>query len=92
MFLDEIAEDLEGLVNMLKGFRVKEHRPTIHNLSHITFPILGLHEHNVYNTRDLDLVVANTVSKIRLISAVAAMKPQPCTQSGTNTSRWGSDG
>ena len=61
-FLDEIAEDLEGLVNLLKGFDVKVHRPTIHNLSHMYgSPFWASTSNNVYNTRDLNLVVGNTV-------------------------------
>ena len=60
--VEEIAEDLEGLCDVLKSFDVKVHRPSP---SHVNLPFAtpyfsGAGDH-VYNMRDLHLVVGNTV-------------------------------
>lgn len=60
--VDEIAEDLEGLCNVLESFGVKVYRP---NPSHINRVFVtpyfsGAGDH-VYNMRDLHLVVGDTV-------------------------------
>jgi glycine amidinotransferase/scyllo-inosamine-4-phosphate amidinotransferase 1 len=60
--VDEIAEDLEGLCDVLKSFGVKVHRP---NTSHVNrlfvTPYFSGSGDHCYNMRDLHLVVGNTV-------------------------------
>ena len=34
-FLDEVAEDLKGLCDLLQGFGVKVHRPQVYDLTHM---------------------------------------------------------
>jgi len=61
-FLDEVAEDLQGLCDLLKGFGVTVHRPKVYDLSHMyASPFWASTSNNIYNTRDLNLVVGNTV-------------------------------
>lgn len=61
-FLDEVAEDLEGLCHVLRGFGVQVHRPEVYDLSHMySSPFWASTSNNIYNTRDLNLVVGNTV-------------------------------
>lgn len=61
-FLDEVAEDLQGLCDVLKGFGVKVHRPKAYDLSQMySSPYWTSTSNNIYNTRDLNLVVGNSV-------------------------------
>ena len=61
-FLDEVAEDLQGLADTLQKFGVKVHRPAPHDLTQLYgSPFWTSTSNNVYNTRDLNLVVGNTV-------------------------------
>lgn len=61
-FLDEVAEDLEGLSDLLKSFGVKVHRPKAYDLSRMyASPFWSSTSNNSYNARDLNLVVGNTV-------------------------------
>lgn len=61
-FLDEIAEDLQGLCDLLKGFGVRVHRPKVFDFSRMyASPFWTSTSCNIYNTRDLNLVVGNTV-------------------------------
>lgn len=61
-FLDEIHEDLEGLCSVLRQFGVKVYRPMVHDI-HKTYssPDWSSTGNNIYNTRDLNLVVGNNV-------------------------------
>ena len=60
--VDEIAEDLEGLSDVLKSFGVKVHRPrTDHATRPFTTPFFSGAGDHVYNMRDLNLVVGDTV-------------------------------
>lgn len=59
---EEVAEDLEGLCEILRGFGVKVHRPEVFDYSKMySSPFWSSTSNNVYNTRDLNLVVGNTV-------------------------------
>lgn len=61
-FLDEVAEDLQGLCDLLQGFGVKVHRPKVFDLTLMyASPFWASTSNNIYNTRDLNLVVGNTV-------------------------------
>jgi N-dimethylarginine dimethylaminohydrolase len=61
-FADEVAEDLQGLCDVLESFSVKVHRPTVFDLSHMyASPYWASTSNNIYNTRDLNLVVGNAV-------------------------------
>ena len=61
-FYEEVAEDLEGLCEILRGFGVKVHRPEVFDYSKMySSPFWSSTSNNVYNTRDLNLVVGNTV-------------------------------
>jgi len=61
-FYDEVAEDLQGLCDALVGLGVTVHRPTVFNMSKLCVsPFWASTSNNVYNTRDLNLVVGNTV-------------------------------
>ena len=62
-FLDEIDEDLNGLCEVLKQYRAKVYRPQVYDLSNMysspySWSSTG---NNVYNVRDLHLVIGNTV-------------------------------
>jgi len=60
--VDEIAEDLEGLSDVLKSFGVKVYRPsTDHATRPFTTPFFSGAGDHVYNMRDLNLVVGDTV-------------------------------
>lgn len=60
--LEECAEDLDVLATTLTGFGVTVHRPTVHNLAHMSAtPHWQSTGNNLYNVRDLHLVVGNTV-------------------------------
>jgi len=61
-FFDEVQEDLDGLANVLQDLGVVVHRPT--PIDYTTFystPFWQSTSNNCYNTRDLNLVVGNTV-------------------------------
>lgn len=61
-FLDEIAEDLEGLCQALRDCGVKVFRPNVFDLTQMYCgPHWSSTSNNIYNTRDLNLVVGNTV-------------------------------
>lgn len=61
-FLDEIAEDLQGLCDTLKEFGVKVYRPEPYDLTRMySSPFWASTSNNIYNTRDLNLVVGDTV-------------------------------
>jgi N-dimethylarginine dimethylaminohydrolase len=61
-FVDEINEDLEGLCDTLRGCGVKVLRPTPFDLSNMfSTQDWSSTSNNIYNTRDLHLVVGNTV-------------------------------
>jgi N-dimethylarginine dimethylaminohydrolase len=61
-FYDEVSEDLEGLCDVLRGFGVKVHRPEVFDYSKMySSPFWSSTSNNVYNTRDLNLVVGNSV-------------------------------
>ena len=61
-FVDEINEDLENLSNTLKDFGAKVHRPKVHDISKIySSPFWSSSGNNIYNVRDLNLVVGNSV-------------------------------
>lgn len=61
-FLDEVNEDLDGLCKVFRNFEIKVHRPIVHDLSKM---YSSLHwsstGNNMYNVRDLHLVIGNTV-------------------------------
>ncbi|MCE9613244.1 MAG: hypothetical protein K8T26_03155 [Lentisphaerae bacterium] len=61
-FLDEIREDLEGLANACRQYGAKVHRPTVYDLTTMyATPEWSSTSNNIYNVRDLNLVVGNTV-------------------------------
>ena len=61
-FYDEVEEDLEGLSRTLADLGVKVLRPTPFDYSQMySTPFWTTNSNNVYNTRDLNLVVGNTV-------------------------------
>jgi len=61
-FLEEVAEDLQGLVDALQHFGVKVYRPQPYDLTMMySSPFWSSTSNNIYNTRDLNLVVGNTV-------------------------------
>ena len=61
-FLEEVAEDLKGLADTLQSFGVKVYRPQPFDLTHMYgSPFWASTSNNIYNTRDLNLVVGNTV-------------------------------
>lgn len=61
-FLDEIAEDLQGLADTITEFGAKVHRPKVHDISRMySTPFWQSTGNNVYNVRDLHLVVGNSV-------------------------------
>lgn len=61
-FLDEVSEDLNGLAETLKSFGVKVFRPTPFDCSQMySTPFWKSTSNNPYNSRDLNLVVGNTV-------------------------------
>jgi N-dimethylarginine dimethylaminohydrolase len=61
-FYEEVAEDLEGLCGTLKSFGVKVHRPEVFDYSRMySSPFWSTTSNNVYNARDLNLVVGNNV-------------------------------
>lgn len=61
-FLDEVAEDLEGLSDLLRSFGVRVYRPKVYDLSRMySSPFWSSTSNNCYNARDLNLVVGNNV-------------------------------
>ena len=61
-FYDEVCEDLQGLSNILSDLGVKVFRPKPFDYSQMySTPFWTTNSNNVYNTRDLNLVVGNTV-------------------------------
>lgn len=61
-FLDEIAEDLEGLCDALRDWGAVVHRPEIYDLGkEYSSPFWTSTSNNVYNVRDLHLVVGDNV-------------------------------
>lgn len=61
-FIDEINEDLEGLCEKIKQFGAKVYRPKVHDISRMySSPHWYSTGNNIYNVRDLHLVVDNTV-------------------------------
>lgn len=61
-FLDEVNEDLDGLCEVLKRYGSKVYRPQVHDISKMyATPFWFSTGNNVYNVRDLHLVVGNTV-------------------------------
>src|SRR3989338_8882982 len=61
-FLDEIKEDLEGICAAARTFGAKVHRPEVHDIN-IMYSSPDWHTtgNNIYNVRDLHLVVGNTI-------------------------------
>jgi glycine amidinotransferase len=61
-FYDEVAEDLEGLCETLRSLGAIVHRPEVFDYSKMySSPFWSSTSNNVYNTRDLNLVVGNNV-------------------------------
>ena len=61
-FYDEVEEDLNNLASTLEGFGVIVHRPKPFDFSEMYgTPFWKTTSNNIYNTRDLNLVVGNTV-------------------------------
>ena len=60
--LDEVEEDLNGFANTLKKLGAEVHRPKPFDLSNIySSPFWSTNSTNLYNVRDLNLVVGNQV-------------------------------
>ena len=61
-FLNEIEEDLDNLAATIARFGVKVFRPNVHDLKKMySTPFWSSTGNNIYNARDLHLVVGNTV-------------------------------
>jgi len=61
-FYDEVEEDLNDLAKTLQSLGVEVHRPEPIDLTTVySTPFWKTTSNNVYNTRDLNLVVGNTV-------------------------------
>lgn len=63
-FVEEIAEDLEGLCDVLRAFGAKvlrPRKPTDATFTTFTTPYFSAAQEHCYNMRDLNLVVGNTV-------------------------------
>ncbi len=61
-FVDEINEDLENLSNILRDYGAIVYRPNVHNISKIySSPFWSSSGNNIYNVRDLNLVVGNNI-------------------------------
>lgn len=61
-FYEEVEEDLNGLASTLERLGVVVHRPTPIDLSAMySTPFWRSTSNNIYNTRDLNLVVGNSV-------------------------------
>ena len=61
--IEEVNEDLEGVCGLLRAAGVTVHRPTVHNLDRVYVSPFGWSStgNNLYNVRDLHLVVGNLV-------------------------------
>ncbi len=61
-FLDEINEDLTGLCEALRQYGAKVYRPSVHDISKMyATPFWHSTGNNIYNVRDLHLVIGDTV-------------------------------
>lgn len=61
-FLEEVQEDLDGLADTIAQFGVTVYRPKVHDISRMyATPFWQSTGNNIYNVRDLHLVVGNTV-------------------------------
>lgn len=61
-FIDEINEDLQGLADTISSFGVKVYRPSVHDIRRpFQTPFWNSTGNNIYNVRDLHLVVGNTI-------------------------------
>jgi len=61
-FYDEVCEDLDNLAKILKDLGVKVHRPEIFDFKKvISTPEWSSTSNNIYNTRDLNLVVGDNL-------------------------------
>ncbi len=61
-FVDEINEDLDNLSNTLKKYGAIVYRPNVHDISKIySSPFWSSSGNNIYNVRDLNLVVGNNI-------------------------------
>ena len=61
-FYDEVSEDLQGLVEVLENFGIKVFRPKPFDYSKMySSPFWTSNSNNAYNTRDLHLVIGNTI-------------------------------
>ncbi|MDC0229390.1 hypothetical protein OAK48_00295 [Deltaproteobacteria bacterium] len=61
-FVEEIIEDLDNLSNLIKGFGAVVKRPREHNISKFySSPFWTSSGNNLYNVRDLNLVIGNKV-------------------------------
>lgn len=61
-FLDEVDEDLEGLCETIRQFGAKVHRPKVHDITKMySTPHWSSTGNNIYNVRDLHLVIGNNV-------------------------------
>ncbi len=60
--LDETNEDLDNLAQALKNYGAKVFRPNVHDISTIySTPFWSSNGNNIYNVRDLNLVIGNYV-------------------------------
>jgi N-dimethylarginine dimethylaminohydrolase len=61
-FTDEVQEDLDDLASTIAKFGVKVYRPKVHDVSRMySTPFWQSTGNNIYNVRDLHLVVGNIV-------------------------------
>jgi glycine amidinotransferase/scyllo-inosamine-4-phosphate amidinotransferase 1 len=61
-FLDEVQEDLDNVASTIAQFGVKVYRPNVHDIGKMyRTPFWQSTGNNIYNVRDLHLVVGNTV-------------------------------
>jgi glycine amidinotransferase len=61
-FLNEVQEDLDNLAATIAEHGVKVHRPNVHDIRKMySTPFWSSTGNNIYNVRDLHLVVGNTV-------------------------------
>ena len=61
-FIDEINEDLENLSKTLMSFNINVKRPKSYDISKVySSPFWSSTGNNIYNARDLHLIVGNTV-------------------------------
>ena len=60
--LDETNEDLDNLAKVLENYGAKVFRPNVHDISKIySSPFWSSNGNNIYNVRDLNLVIGNFV-------------------------------